>query len=137
MNATTIFALDDFTETSGPTTLVPGSFRENCFPPDDAEGAIKLIMPKGSAALWHGATWHGAAIREDAGKRITLHNTYGRLFHRTFDSYLDIGAEILARNPPAVTTLCGLDDPFEKNTDHGTYREGLNYARRHYTQNGF
>lgn len=138
MNVTSVWALEDFTETSGPTILVPGSFRENRFPPDGAEkDTIKIIMPKGSIALWHGATWHGAAVREDEGERLTLHNTYLRIFHRTFDCYLDIDPVILERNPPALTTLCGLDDPFEKNTYKGTYRAGLNYARQHYTEHGF
>jgi len=120
MNATTIWALEDFTDTSGPTVIVPGSHRQNRPPPVGSEAdAIKILMPKGSIAVWNGATWHGAAVREDDGARLTIHNTYLRVFARTFDCYLDIDDEVLRRNPPIVSTLCGLDDIFEKNTFAG------------------
>jgi len=138
LNVTTVWALEDFTETSGPTVVVPRSFKHNRFPTaGSAEDAVKVIMPKGSVALWHGATWHGAAVRDDQGDRLTLHNTYLRLYARTFDCYLDIDPAVLERNPPAVTTLCGLDDMFEKNSFNGTDRERLNYARANYSATGF
>jgi hypothetical protein len=138
LNVTCVWALDDFTETSGPTVVVPGSASRNSLPAEGAEGdAVKIIMPKGSIALWHGATWHGAAVRDDPGNRLTLHNTYLRLFARTFDCYLDIDPVILERNAPALTTLCGLDDLFEKNAPSGTYRDGLRYARANYSASGF
>jgi ectoine hydroxylase-related dioxygenase (phytanoyl-CoA dioxygenase family) len=137
-SATCIWALEDFTETSGPTVVVPGSFREDHHPDPRAEVATKkILMPKGSIAMWHGATWHAAAVREDPGERLTLHNTYTRLFARAFDNYRDIDRAVLKRNSPALSTLCGLDDPFEKNTFAGPAREPLNYARTNYSATGF
>ncbi|MBV9256279.1 MAG: phytanoyl-CoA dioxygenase family protein, partial [Actinobacteria bacterium] len=138
LNVTSIWALDDFTETSGSTVVVPGSHKRNCHPTADASTAhaVKIIMPKGSVALWHGATWHGAAVRQDDGDRLSLHNSYFRYFTRPFDSYLDIDPAVLERNSPTVTTLCGLDDPFEKNSFKGPNRERLNYARRNYSAAG-
>jgi len=134
---TTVWALDDFTETSGPTVVVPGTAKRNRLPSPGAErDAVKIVMPKGSIAMWHGATWHGAAIREDEGERLTLHNTYQRFFTRPFDRYADIDQAVLERNAPIVTTLCGLDDPFEKNTFKGPNRQRLNYARAHYSATG-
>ena len=119
-NMTTIWALEDFTDTSGATLVVPGSHKLNT-PPDStaAEKAVKVLMPKGSVAMWHGALWHGSAIREDQGERMTIHNTYLRNIVRTFDSYLEIDPSILADNPPCITTLAGIDDLYGKNTYKG------------------
>ena len=119
-NVTTIWALDDFTETSGSTLVVPGSHKWHRPPDADAmERAEKILMPRGSVALWHGSLWHGSSIREDEGERLTIHNTYLRNWVRTFDSYLEIDPAILERNPPTFTTLCGIDDLYGKNTYAG------------------
>ena len=119
-NVTTIWALDDFTETSGSTLVVPGSHKWHRPPdPDAMERAEKILMPRGSVALWHGSLWHGSSIREDEGERLTIHNTYLRNWVRTFDSYLEIDPAILERNPPTFTTLCGIDDLYGKNTYAG------------------
>ena len=119
-NVTTIWALDDFTETSGSTLVVPGSHKWHRSPdPDAMARAEKILMPRGSVALWHGSLWHGSAIREDDGERLTIHNTYLRNWVRTFDSYLEIDPAILERNPPTLTTLCGIDDLYGKNTYAG------------------
>ena len=69
--------------------------------------------------MWHGGLWHGSAIREEQGERMTIHNTYLRNWVRTFDNYLEINPEILEDNPPAITTLCSVDDIYEKNTYAG------------------
>jgi ectoine hydroxylase-related dioxygenase (phytanoyl-CoA dioxygenase family) len=119
-NVTTIWALEDFTETSGPTVVVPGSHKEGRPPTPDAKSRVeKIIMPRGSVALWHGNLWHGSAIREDEGTRMTIHNTYLRNWVRTFDSYLEIDPVILEGNCPAIATLCGVDDLYGKNTFGG------------------
>ncbi len=119
-NLTTIWALQDFTEDAGPTLIVPGSHKLNCHPAANArERAEKILMPKGSVAMWHGSSWHGAAIRDADGDRITIHNTYLRNWVRTFDNYLHIDPAILDRNPVGLTMLCGLDDYYMKNTLSG------------------
>lgn len=119
-NVTTVWALSEFDENSGPTIVVPGSHKENRPPDPDAKSrAIKLTMPKGSVALWHGSLWHGAAIRERDGERTSLHNTYLRNWVRTWDNYLEIDPAILERNSPALTTLAGIDDLYGKNTYDG------------------
>lgn len=132
LDATSIWALDDFEEDSGPTVLVPGSFRRRRHPPEDGDQseAVPILLEKGSIAIWHGATWHGAKVREADGERITLHNSYGRVFTRTFDDFLNIAPAILERNSPAFTTLCGLDDLFQKNSLRGADLKKLSYAQQ-------
>ena len=124
-NVTTVWALSEFDEDSGPTIVVPGSHKENRPPDQDAKSrAVKLTMPKGSVAMWHGSLWHGAAIRERDGERTSLHNTYLRNWVRTWDNYLEIDPAILERNSPALTTLAGIDDLYGKNT-----YEGIDFRR--------
>jgi hypothetical protein len=119
-DCTAVWAITDFGENDGPTLVVPGSHKLNRKPDDDAsDRAVKVVMPRGSIAMWHGALWHGAAIRTSPGHRVAVHHTHVRGFARTFDNYLHIDPAILDRNPPAIGTLCGLDDIFMKNTSSG------------------
>lgn len=131
VEATSIWALDDFTPDAGPTVLVPGSFRYGKQVPEDVDqsDAIPLLMEKGSIAIWHGATWHGSKPREADGERITIHNSYGRVFIRTFDDFINIDPEIVERNPPGFTTICGLDDSFQKNSLRGSDQKKFRYAQ--------
>ena len=55
-NVTTVWALSEFDGDAGPTIVVPGSHKENRPPDKDAKSrAVKLTMPKGSVAMWHGS----------------------------------------------------------------------------------
>lgn len=130
VEATAVWAIDDFDEPAGPTVIVPGSFRNRRqVPPGTTrEGGVLIEMPKGSIAFWHGASWHGAMPRQREGKRTSLHNAYARFFMRPLERYDDIDQEIVDRNPPAFSTLCGLDDPFGKSGYHGADFARMRYA---------
>lgn len=64
-----------------------------------------------------------ASYRMDRELRILL-----RYFMRPLERYDDIDQAIVDRNPPAFSTLCGLDDPFGKSGDTGADFERLRYA---------
>jgi hypothetical protein len=124
-DCTAVWAISDFGEDDGPTIVVPGTHKLNRAPDADAaDRAVKVLMPRGSIAMWHGALWHGAAVRTAPGLRMAVHHTHVRGFGRTFDNYLHIDPAILDRNPPAIGTLCGLDDIFMKNTSSGPNFDG-------------
>ena len=89
-------------------------------------------MPKGSIAIWDAATWHGAKTRTATGERVALHNYFCRVYVQPFENYLGIDPAILDRNPPVVTTLCGLDAPFGQNTDDGPRYEAIAHALAQY-----
>ena len=127
-----VWAIDDFQAEHGPTVIVPGSFRKRTqVPPGTTQdGAVKIEMNQGSIAMWNGATWHGSTPRTAPGKRTSLHNTYCRNYLRPLESYLSIDPEIVNRNPPAFSSLCGLDDAFGKSGDEGADFERLSYAAR-------
>ena len=130
LEATAVWAIDDFDADAGPTVIVPGSFkkRRQVPPGTTREDAVAIEMPKGSIAFWHGATWHGAMPRKAPGTRTSLHNAYCRYFMRPLERYDDIDQSIVDRNPPVFSTLCGLDDPFGKSGDTGADFERMRYA---------
>ena len=132
LEATAVWAIDDFDMAAGPTVIVPGSFRRRRqVPPGTTrEDVVPIEMAKGSIAFWHGASWHGAMPRKAPGRRTSLHNAYTRYFMRPLERYDDIDATIVERNPPAFATLCGLDDPFGKSGDTGADFERMRYAAK-------
>lgn len=131
LEATCIWAIDEFSLENGPTVVIPESFNRRKHVPAGTtrEGAKPLVMPQGSIAMWHGGLWHGAMPRSAPGERHSLHNAYVRHFMRPLEFYYDIDQRIVDRNPPAFSTLCGLDDALGKSGNHGADFERLNYAR--------
>jgi ectoine hydroxylase-related dioxygenase (phytanoyl-CoA dioxygenase family) len=131
LEITSIWALQDFDIPAGPTAVVPGSHRNGHHPPNNYMGDIdaypnkNLEMPKGSIAVWNGATWHAARTRQAAGERITLHNSFCRVFVRDTDRYTrNIDLAILERNPPILTTMTGHDSLYSMSTDTEIFYEG-------------
>lgn len=132
LEATSIWALQDFDLPAGPTAVVPGSHRKGHHPPNNYFGDIdafsnkNLEMPKGSIGVWPGATWHGARTRLADGERVTLHNSFCRVFMRDIERYTrNIDPAILDRNPPILTTMTGHDSIYSMNTETDIHYEGL------------
>ena len=131
LEATAVWALDDFTADAGPTVFLPHSWkrREPVAPGATREDCVLLEMPKGSIAFWHGASWHGSQLRTAPGARHSLHIAYCNYMLRSFDRYDTIDPAIAERNPPVFQTLCGLDDPFGKTeASKGADRARATYA---------
>ena len=53
-----MYAIDDFTEANGGTTLVPGS-HVSTDPVNQEAERVAVAMSRGSVLAWDGATWHG------------------------------------------------------------------------------
>ena len=100
LEATAVWAIDDFTIENGPTVIVPGSYRNRSQVPQGTtrDEAKPIVMESGSIALWHGATWHGAMARTAPGTRTSLHNAYCRQFMRPLENYLEIPKDVIDRN---------------------------------------
>ena len=132
LEATAVWAIDDFHKEHGPTCVLPGSFRNGSqVPAETTQKDTKLIeMDRGSIAFWHGALWHGSTPRSVPGTRTSLHNAYCRNFVRPLERYEDIDEKIIRRNPPIFSTLCGLDDAFGKSGQEGADFERLAYAAK-------
>lgn len=130
VEATSIWAIDEFSLENGPTVIVPGSFRNRRHVPSGTgrDSASPIVMDEGSIALWHGGSWHGALPRVAEGTRTSLHNAYVRHFMRTLECYYDIPQSIINRNPPVFSTLCGVDDALGKSGYVGADFERMKYA---------
>jgi len=127
-----VWALDDWTEESGPTVILPGSHRHRRWPrpSDSLEGGVPVVMPKGSVVFFSHGVWHWQGDRTAPGYRVTLHNGYQRPFMRPTDDYSDVDA-VLHRNSPVMSVLTGKDDVFEKSNycghdlERGLYMDRL------------
>ena len=130
VEGTSVWAIDDFHQEHGPTCILPGSFRNGTQVPSGTtqEGTRLIEMDRGSIAFWHGALWHGSTPRTAPGKRTSLHNAYCRHFIRPLERYDDIDQDIVDRNPPVFSTICGVDDAFGKSGADGADFEKLRYA---------
>ena len=71
-----MWAVTDFTAENGGTQIVPGS---HLWPADrepEASEIISTVMPRGSVALYSGATWHGGGANRSTVPRMGLVTTY-------------------------------------------------------------
>ncbi|HAE50931.1 MAG: phytanoyl-CoA dioxygenase [Tistrella sp.] len=78
LGAATIMALDDFTPLNGATRVIPGSHRwGNRLPtPEEADGAIPVVMPAGSVVLFLGTLWHSGGANRSERARLALTAQY-------------------------------------------------------------
>ncbi len=126
------WALEDWTVDTGPTWAIPGSHLRRRAPKrsDSREGAVPILMPKGSVALWANGVWHWQGDRAAPGARVAIHVTYNRVFVRQLDDFRAVDETTYARNPPAFSTLMGQDDPFGKSSFRGHDGKRFAYAAR-------
>lgn len=129
--AQSIWAMDDWSEASGPTVMIPGSHKSGRAPvpgTDKEEGGVPIVMPAGSVCVFASNMWHWAIARTEPGSRVSLHTVYNRPFVRGFDNYTVVDEDLLQRNSPLLSTLLGQDHPFEK-----TGPDGIDWGRAAYT----
>ena len=72
-----MWAVTDFTATSGATRLVPGSHLSGLHP-DAAEtyDTVDAEVPAGSAVIWDARTWHASGRNDGNAPRIGITATY-------------------------------------------------------------
>lgn len=91
LTCTACFVTDEFTQEGGCTLVIPGSHKLKSHPPADRreslEGAVPIVAPKGSIALWDGSVWHGNYPRQIEGERVVAHLTYCRLGLQPIETY--------------------------------------------------
>lgn len=83
------YCLTDYTKETGALAMVPGTHRL-CRPPQLPEmmlsgdrvnkHALAIEVPRGSAVVWHGNTWHGSWPREKPGLRLNLATYFCRQY---------------------------------------------------------
>jgi hypothetical protein len=115
-----VWALEDWTEASGPTWIVPGSHRERRAPRkgEGMERGIPVEMPKGSVVYFTNGVWHWQGDRTEPGERITLHAHFNRGILRGLEPK-KVDVQMMHRNPPRLGEMLGEDDWFDKLTAQG------------------
>jgi ectoine hydroxylase-related dioxygenase (phytanoyl-CoA dioxygenase family) len=89
LGAATIFAIDDFTEENGATTIIPGSHKwgdERPAPQDDPH-QIPVVMPAGSMLFFSGTLWHGGGANRSDQSRMCVTAQYCDSWVRPQENY--------------------------------------------------
>jgi ectoine hydroxylase-related dioxygenase (phytanoyl-CoA dioxygenase family) len=114
-----VWSFEDWTVSSGPTWIVPGShkLRRQPQPGEKAEG-VPIEMPIGSVVWFHQGVWHWQGDRTDPGERVTLHAHFNRGILRSLEPKT-IDQHMLHRNSPRLAEMLGEHDWFDKVTPKG------------------
>ena len=104
-----MWSLSDFTEENGGTRVIPGSHRYlRSWHLPDVSHWESTVMPKGSAVLYLGSTWHGGGANNSNAPRLGMVNTYCLGWLRPeANMYLNTPPEIAARYGPKIRALLG------------------------------
>lgn len=108
----TMWALDDFTESNGATEIIPGSHLwgpDETAAPEDAR-TFKAVMPAGSCLVWLGTLFHrGGANRTDT-TRLGITLQYCQPWLRQIENMvLAVPPETAARYSKRVRAMLGYD----------------------------
>jgi len=131
MSGVSVWAFEDWTESAGPTWIVPGShrFRRAPRPREEIEGGVPMEMPKGSVVFFTQGVWHWQGHRTDPGERVTLHPHFNRCFMRSIEPKRP-DVQLLERNPPRMGEMLGEDDWFDRMTPTGRDYARLEHMRQ-------
>lgn len=104
-----MWALTDFTAENGATRVVPGSHRFlRAWHRPDLSRVVQAVMPKGSALLYLGSTWHGGGANRSQAARTGLINTYSLGWLRPENNNtLEVPPEVAIRYNETVRRLLG------------------------------
>ncbi|MGB5812073.1 MAG: phytanoyl-CoA dioxygenase family protein [Polyangiales bacterium] len=88
LGAATVWAIDEFTEENGATTLVPGSHKwsDDRVPGSD-DPTVQAVMPPGSVAFYPGTTWHGGGENRSTKPRFAVTCQYCEPYLRTQENF--------------------------------------------------
>lgn len=115
----TIWLLDDFTVTNGPTRVIPGSQHWRKLPQDVLANPeqphpeeVLLLAPAGSVVVMNTHAWHGGTANTSSAPRRALHAFYCR-FDKPQQQYQKglLRPETQAHLSPELRRLLALDDP--------------------------
>jgi len=131
LSGVAVWSLEDWRVASGPTWIVPKSHRHRRAPRKDEglDDGVPIEMPKGSAVFFTQGVWHWQGPRTEPGERVTLHPHFNRNFLRSIDPKRP-DVSLIARNPPRLGEMLGLDDGFDKLTSAG----GRDFLRLEHTR---
>jgi hypothetical protein len=104
-----MWALTDFTAENGATRVVPGSHRFlRAWHKPDLSHWVPAVMPRGSALIYLGSTWHGGGANRSQSARTGLINTYCLGWLRSESNHiLEVPPQVARRYNQRVRRLLG------------------------------
>lgn len=110
LGVSTIWALEDFTQTNGATEIVPGSHlwdHDDPPKPDDSR-AVKVTMPAGSVMVFAGSLYHRGGANQSASTRLGFTPQYCQPWLRQIENMvLAVPPQVAAQYSVRVQELLG------------------------------
>ena len=116
LTANTIVYLDDMTDESGPTRVVPGTQRDDAPPPKDRAGEplpgeVAVYARAGDAVFINGAIWHTGGRNLGGGLRRGIYLYYGYWWLKRYESDVSLPWQALEGAGEQRLRLLGLKMP--------------------------
>jgi ectoine hydroxylase-related dioxygenase (phytanoyl-CoA dioxygenase family) len=103
-----IWALDDFTDDNGATEIIPGSHRWTTEMPGEHSEIVKVLMPAGSAVLFHGSLYHRGGANHSANSRLAITPQYCQPWLRQLENMvLAVPPEKAAQYSDNIQSMLG------------------------------
>jgi ectoine hydroxylase-related dioxygenase (phytanoyl-CoA dioxygenase family) len=110
MSINTFFALDEFSDETGGTILVPGSHQRPVRPSEESlkEEGRSTVCPPGSMIVFDSTLWHAAGENTSGGDRLAINHQFTRSYVKQQIDYIRaLGDEFVLEQTPRTQQLLG------------------------------
>jgi hypothetical protein len=106
--AATVWAIDEFTDENGATSVIPESHKLGPEPVTDFSLARSVKMPAGSVVFFLGTLWHGGGANQSADSRLAVTCQYYEPWLRPQENFfLELSKDTLNNIPEALLSMVG------------------------------
>jgi ectoine hydroxylase-related dioxygenase (phytanoyl-CoA dioxygenase family) len=105
-----MFAIDEFSTTTGATLVVPGTHQTMTPPADDflRANAVAMECPAGSMVVFDSTLWHAAGANTSGHDRLAINHQFTRSYIKQQIDYVRaLGDEVVLAQPPRTQQLLG------------------------------
>jgi len=108
LGASTIWAVDAFTDDNGATVVIPGSHRWGPRKPTPEDQELPITMPAGSCVFFLGTMWHGGGTNRSERSRLAVTAQYCEPWLRPQEAYsLSVPHDIARAVSPDIQRMLG------------------------------
>ena len=105
-----LFAIDEFTETTGATRFIPNTHQQACPPDQDyvRENAVTVECPPGTMIVFDSTLWHACGTNSSGKDRLAINHQFTRSYIKQQIDYVRaLGDEIVLAQRPRTQQLLG------------------------------
>jgi ectoine hydroxylase-related dioxygenase (phytanoyl-CoA dioxygenase family) len=109
VSISTIWAVDDFTESNGATEMIPGSHQwdDEQQPKGEDARRVTVTMPAGSAVVFMGTLWHRGGANRSSAPRCAISPQYCEPWARQQEAMMLAVGPAAARYSPRIRSMLG------------------------------